>query len=180
MLQVEVGYGKNVSEQTVQAERQWKQKQNKQTNKNWKAVNQRRKWIGKKNIELSSRDSKAGGEPISSGPAHHRNMKNWMCRTVQSVGSGVYPMCPRSTASIPRYDQAGIVPTLLTWFSCILGWIILLADATDTGYMVKIGLQRATLIGRCVHDLIYLRPNDSAKVPKARCVLINLQMIDLN
>ena len=33
-----------------------------------KAEKQRRKWIGKKNLKLNSRNSVTGGEPVSTGP----------------------------------------------------------------------------------------------------------------
>ena len=36
-----------------------------------KVEKQRLIWIGKRNLKFSTRDSKADGEPISSGPVHH-------------------------------------------------------------------------------------------------------------
>ena len=57
---MDFGYGKNAGDWVGKVERVNKDEQ--------KAAKQRRKWIGKRNLEFSSSDPKAGGDPTAVDP----------------------------------------------------------------------------------------------------------------
>ena len=65
-VMVEEGYGITLGDYTDKAEGQWKLRTKRTSER------QRRKWTGKRNRELSVRDSKAGGKAVSSGPGPPR------------------------------------------------------------------------------------------------------------